>query len=130
MPDVAGVAVSSSCCVPKDFALASDRFVHSAIEVAGPPTMVTGCSSLSLPRTVPWYRDSSPVLLCRFFKAVGKNSESAVLVHFTLTATSHGHRLTNISQTQKTHLKDSLPSHLSLLQSLPHLHHLQTLRFS
>lgn len=34
-----------------------------------PPSMVIGRSSASFPRTVPWNLDSSPVLLCFFFKA-------------------------------------------------------------
>ena len=34
-----------------------------------PPEIVTGCRSLSLPSIVPWYRDSSAVLLCFFFIA-------------------------------------------------------------
>lgn len=36
----------------------------------GPPSILTTLSSAGLPRTVPWYRDSSPVLLCFFLSAV------------------------------------------------------------
>lgn len=67
MPEVAGEAEASGgvavCTEDNDC-------VHSAIDAAGPPTIVTVCNSVSLPRTVPWYRDSSPVLLCFFFRAV------------------------------------------------------------
>jgi len=34
-----------------------------------PPAIATGCRSLSLPSIVPWYRDSSALLLCFFLIA-------------------------------------------------------------
>lgn len=49
----------------RDLTWALQAFIDSA-----PPSMMTGRSFASFPRTVPWNLDSSPVLLCFFFNAI------------------------------------------------------------
>ena len=53
MPEVAGVAAASSSCGLEVCGRDNEFCVHSAIDAAGPPTMVTVCNSSSLPSTVP-----------------------------------------------------------------------------
>jgi len=65
IPEVADVA-SASCRLT---VFDADNTRHSEMELVGPPTISTLCNSASLPSTVPWYRDSSPVLLCFFLIA-------------------------------------------------------------
>ncbi len=48
------------------------RASHDCMLSAYPPSILTGFSSADFPSTVPWYLDSSPVLLCFFFRAVRK----------------------------------------------------------
>jgi hypothetical protein len=42
---------------------------HSSIDSAPPPSILTVFGSEGTPRTVPWNRDSTPVLLCFFMSA-------------------------------------------------------------
>lgn len=51
-------------------ALSCIWFIQSLIDSGGPPSIRIDLSSAGIPRTVPWYRDSSPVLLCFFFRAL------------------------------------------------------------
>ncbi len=53
MPEVAGVAAASSSCGLEICGRDNEFCVHSVIDAAGPPTMVTACNSSSLPSTVP-----------------------------------------------------------------------------
>lgn len=50
-------------------ALSDVCLIHSCSD-SGPPSMRTCLSSAGMPSTVPWKRDSSPVLLCFFLSAV------------------------------------------------------------
>lgn len=58
---------------PSSFAMAAALscvdLIQSWMDSGGPPSIRMGLSSAGIPRTVPWYRDSSPVLLCFFFSA-------------------------------------------------------------
>lgn len=61
----------SSFVVGRALAARSRVFAHhSSIDSAGPPSILTGFISAGFPMMVPWYRESTPVLLCFFMRAL------------------------------------------------------------
>lgn len=51
---------------------------QSCMLSTGPPSITSGFSSAGIPSTVPWYLDSSPVLLCFFFKAMSGDRQNNI----------------------------------------------------